>query len=287
MQAMGSTATRSVGASTTWVPRAPFDSPFGLLRHITVGGLSGLVAGILVGGIGGRLFMRFAGVAAGERGAGMQTEAGFTVGEITLAGTFALVLFVGIFTGVMGATAYLAFRPWLAWAGRWRGVVFGVVLFGLGSALSDIMNTDNVDFLILRNSELLVALILGLFLAFGGVMDSVFSYLDVRMPGKQDRSKGLIAVYAGLTMIGFLIVAAPGSAGLSLGQLCDCEVPVRAILSYTIVTVATLIFWISSIVKHPMTWVRKFATVVGYLGTLGVVIFGLIRAISDALDIIG
>jgi hypothetical protein len=284
---MGSTATRTVGASRTWVPHGPFDSAFGLLRHITVGGLSGLATGILVGGIGGRLLMRIAGAAAGERGAGMRTEAGFTVGEITFGGTVALVLFIGIFSGVIGATAYLVFRPWLAWAGRWRGVVFGVVLFGLGSATSDMMNTDNVDFIILRNSELLVALIFGLFLAFGAVMDSLFSYLDARMPGGQASSKGLIAVYAGLTLIGFVIVAAPGSAGLALGELCDCETPVRAMLSYTIVSLATLVFWIGSIVKRPTDGLLKVAAVFGYLGTGGVVLFGLIRAITDAADIIG
>ena len=283
---MASTATRSIGTSATWVPHAPFGSAFGLFRHITIGGLSGLVAGLLVGGIGGRLFMRIAGAAAGERGAGMRTEAGFTVGEITLEGSIALILFIGIFSGVIGATAYLVFRPWLAWAGRWRGVVFGTVLFGLGSATSDIMNTDNVDFIILRNSELLVTLIFALFLAFGAVIDWVFSYLDARMPGKQDRSKGLIAVYVGLTVIGFLIVAAPGSAGAGLGQVCDCEAPIRAIMSYTIVSVATVIFWIGSILKRPIAWVSKTAAVLGYLGTAGVVIFGFIRAISDASDII-
>ena len=149
------------------------------------------------------------------------------------------------------------------------------------------MNTDNVDFIILRNSELLVALIFSLFLAFGVVMDSVFSYLNARMPGKHDRSTGLIAVYIGLTLIGFLIVAAPGSAGAALGQFCDCETPIRAILSYTVVAVATLVFWVSSIVKRPMAWVLNVAAAFGYLGTLGVVIFGLIRAISDAADIIG
>ena len=284
---MGSTATRTTAASTAWIPHAPFDSAFGLFRHITVGGLSGLTAGVLVGGVGGRLFMRIAGAVAGERGAGMQTEAGFTVGEITLAGTIFLILFIGIFTGVIGTAVYLAFRPWLAWAGRWRGLAFGVVLFSLGSATSDMMNTDNVDFLILRNSELLVALIFGLFLAFGVVIDSVFSYLNARMPGKEHHSKSLAAVYGALSVFGLLIFAAPGSALLSGGDpLCDCDPPVRATISFAVVLVATLVFWLASIVKRPTSWVLKAAAVVGYLGTAGVVVFGLIRAITDAANII-
>lgn len=284
---MDSTATRTAGASTTWIPHAPFDSVFGLLRHITVGGLSGLAAGILVGGIGGRLFMRIAGAVAGERGAGMRTEAGFTVGELTLEGTIFLILFIGIFTGLIGTTIYLAFRPWLAWAGRWRGLVFGVVLFGFGSATSDIMNPDNVDFIILRNSELLVALIFGLFLAFGVVIDAMFSLLDARMPGKGRPSGSLVAVYGVVSLIGLLIVAAPGSALFGGSEVCDCEAPVRASISFVVVFLATLVFWITSIVKRPASSVAKVAAVLGYLGTLGVVIFGLIRAISDAVKIIG
>lgn len=285
---MGSTATRSAGASATWIPHAPFDSTFGLLRHITVGGLSGLTAGILVGGIGGRLFMRIAGAAAGERGAGAQTEAGFTVGEITLGGTIFLIIFIGIFTGVIGAAIYLAFRPWLSWAGRWRGLAFGVVLFSLGSATSDIMNTDNVDFVILRNGELLVALIFGLFLAFGAVIDSTFSYLDTRIPGKERQSKSLLAVYGVLSVLGFLMVSAPGSAFVGGGDpFCDCDVPVRASIAFVVVLVATVLFWIGSIVKRPISWMTAASSVLGYVGTLGVLVFGLIRAISDAVDIIG
>ena len=285
---MGSIATRSTGASTTWVPHAPFDSAFGLFRHITVGGLSGLVAGLLVGGIGGRLFMRIAGAAAGERGAGMRTEAGFTVGEITLEGTIFLIVFIGIFTGVIGTAVYLAVRPWLAWSGRWRGLAFGIVLFSLGSATSDMMNPDNVDFFILRNSELLVALIFGLFLAFGVVIDSMFSYLNGRMPGSERRSKSLAAVYGALSLLGFLIVAAPGSALLGGGApLCDCDAPVRASISFVVVLIATLMFWLGSVVTRPVPSILKVAAGLGYAGTLGVVIFGLIRALSDAADIIG
>jgi hypothetical protein len=284
---MGSTATRPVGARATLVPHAEFDSAFGLFRHITIGGLSGLTAGILVGGVGGRLFMRIAGAVAGERGAGAQTEAGFTVGELTLEGTIFLIIFIGIFTGVMGAAIYLAFRPWLAWAGRWSGLAFGVVLFGLGSATSDIMNTDNVDFIILRNSELLVTLIFALFLAFGVVVDGMFSYLDARMPGKERHSRITTVVYVVVSAIGLLMVAAPGSAAIGGDALCDCDSPVRAWTSFAIVFLATLVFWILSIVKRPTSGALKAAAVLGYLGTLGVVIFGLMRAISDAADIIG
>lgn len=285
---MGPTVTRPVVASRTWIPHAPFNTVFGLVRHITIGGLAGLATGFLVAGIGGRLFMRIAGAASGERGAGLQTEAGFTVGEITLEGTIFLIVFIGILAGVLGAFTYLAFRPWLAWAGRWRGLANGVVLFSLGSATSDMMNTDNIDFIILRNSELLVLLIFGLFVAFGVVIDFIFSYLDARMPDSERHSRSLAIGYGALSVFGLLIVAAPGSALVGGGDpFCDCDAPVRASIAFVVVLVATLVFWIGSIVKRPISWVTVVSSALGYLGTLGVVIFGLIRAISDAADIIG
>jgi hypothetical protein len=162
--------------------RPPFRTPLSLLRFLTVSGLAGLVAGIIVGGAGARLFMRIAGAAAGERARGATTEAGFTVGEITVGGTVELVVFVGIFAGIVGASLYVLFRPWLAWAGPWRGTAFGVVLFALGSATSDVLNPDNVDFAILGNEFLVVATAFALFIGFGALIDAAF-----RWPGRLHR----------------------------------------------------------------------------------------------------
>ena len=115
----------------SWQP----DSPSGLVRHIATVGISGIVTGLMVGGLGGRLFMRIAGATAPESAQGARTEAGFRVGEVTAAGTIELVVFVGIFVGIVGAVLFGVFRPWLSWAGRYRGAAFGVVLFALGGRL--------------------------------------------------------------------------------------------------------------------------------------------------------
>jgi hypothetical protein len=44
--------------------------------------------------------------------------------------------------------------------------------------------------------------------------------------------------------------------------------------------------WLAAIVRVP-TWVIRIATTAGVLGVAGVFVFGLMRAISDAADIIG
>jgi hypothetical protein len=286
MEAMPQAAIQSRKAESRWSYDAPFDSWFGLVRHVTAGGLAGLTAGFLVGGVGGRVFMRIAGAASGTRGSGRITEAGFTVGEVTVGGSGFLVVFLGIASGIVAAGMYLAMRPWLGWSRRLRGVVFGVVLFALTSATSDLMNPDNVDFFILGNGPLLVALIVGLFVGFGVVIDWVFRWLDHRLPGEEGGWRSVGVPYAVFAVVGTMAVLLLGSAILLGGDgVCDCDPPVRASWSFLVVFASTSVMWICAIVRLPSS-VARAATVTGYLGTAGVVIFGLIRAISDASDII-
>lgn len=283
---MNVAATSASRRGSPWASAAPFVSWFGLFRHVAIGGLAGLAAGVLVGGIGSRLFMRIAGAASGARGFGRTTEAGFTVGEVTFGGTLGLVLFVGILSGIVGAGMYLAMQPWLGWARRWSGVAFGVLLFGLTSATSDLMNPDNIDFFILGNGPLLVALIVGLFIGFGVVIEALYRYLDARLPGAEAGRRSAGIVYAVLSAVGVLLVASLGSAVLGGGEgICGCEAPVRASWSFLVVLASTVVLWIGAVTQLP-AWLGRIAIVTGYLGTAGVLVFGLIRAISDAGDII-
>ncbi len=285
-EAMSQAAAQPRKSGSRWSHDAPFDSWFGLVRHVTAGGLAGLTAGFLVGGVGGRVFMRIAGAASGTRGSGRVTEAGFTVGEVTFGGSGFLIVFLGIASGIAGAGIYLAMRPWLGWAHRLRGVVFGVVLFALTSATSDLMNPDNVDFFILGNGPLLVALIVGLFVGFGVVIDWVFRWLDHRLPGEERGWRSVGVPFAVFAVVGTMAVLSLGSAILSGGGgFCDCDSPVLASWSFLVVFVSTSVMWICAIARLP-SWVARAATVTGYLGTAGVLIFGLIRAISDASEII-
>ena len=121
---METSQTDTSTAVRRFVPEPPFSSLRGLARYVAIAGLAGLIAGFLVGGIGGRLFMRIAGAAAPDRAQGAGTEAGFTVGEVTAEGTIGLIVFIGIFVGVIGAVVYVVSIPWLSWAGRWRGLLF-------------------------------------------------------------------------------------------------------------------------------------------------------------------
>lgn len=268
------------------VPDPPFGSFMGLARHIAVAGVAGLFTGVVVGGMGGRLFMRIAGAAAPDRIEGFGTEAGFRVGEVTFGGSLALIIFIGLLSGVAGAALFLVFDAWMSWA-RWaRGLVFGVLLFGLASATSDMMNPDNFDFTILGNSALLVALIFLLFLTFGVVMDRPVRFLDRRFPGVEGDTATSNGLYVALAVTGLLAVGAIVPILFTDG-FCDCDPPLVASWSVVVAGLGTLIWWATSLMTSLPSSARHVGAFLGFSGLAGSLVFGLFRAITDAIEIIG
>ncbi|HXF03264.1 MAG TPA: hypothetical protein VN601_09770, partial [Arthrobacter sp.] len=87
--------------------------------------VSGGVAGLCMAGAGGRLVMRLLAVTSPEDD-GRLTDAGQTIGEISLEGTFGFVVF-GMAIGCATALLYGAVRWWLP-AGRVGGAAFGLLL---------------------------------------------------------------------------------------------------------------------------------------------------------------
>jgi hypothetical protein len=138
------------------------------LREAGACSLAGMIVGVLVGGLGGRLAMRITAIAAGPSLRGVSTDAGFPVGEITGLGTIGLVIFAGLLGGAIGGLFYAVVRPWLAGLGRWQGVAFGVLLLGvLGSAVLDPLNGDFGRFGLVG---LNVAMFAALFVVFGALV---------------------------------------------------------------------------------------------------------------------
>jgi hypothetical protein len=279
---MDPTSTKTSAAGRSFVPKAPFASLGGLARHITIAGFSGLIAGILVGGFGSRLFMRIAGAIADDVAQGKSTEAGFTVGEVTFGGSIGLVIFIGIFSGLAAAVYYVMLLPWITWLGRLRGAMFGFIGFAAASATSDLMNPDNIDFFILKNEPIVVGMIVVLFIVFGIVIDESYRLIAGRMP-LPDRNVN--PVYYTLAGIGLLI--GTGLASVLLGSSgCECE-PVLGISgSVLAVGIATAAWWISVLVSGTPRWLGRASAVLGYASVVALLTFGLIRAISDAVDII-
>ncbi|MGH2679958.1 MAG: hypothetical protein ACRDG8_05665 [Actinomycetota bacterium] len=175
------------------------------------------IAGILVGGIGSRLAMRLAAIAAPEA-RGMVTENGNVVGDITVGGTFGLLVIAGVGSAIVGAAAALVLRPWLPRRTVARGLVFGGFLLPLGGGV--VVDAGNADFSILGDDLLNVTVLSMLFVAFGLVAAGTIGILEGRVPP----AAALTPRRWGLSMLCALAVV-PGFA-LLLTQLA----PERALL---------------------------------------------------------
>ena len=114
----------------------------------------GVVLGVLVGGVGGRLAMLLL-ARLNPLASGVTSDDGFTIGQFTVADTLNLLL-AGAFLGLLGAGSYALVRGLLI-GPRW----FQVLSISLGPATvvgAAIVHTDGVDFQLLHPTWLAIAL---------------------------------------------------------------------------------------------------------------------------------
>ncbi len=175
------------------------------IRAAGIGSLAGALSGFVVGGIGGRLAMRISAIVAGPGMVGETTENGNRVGDITVEGTVGLILFGGIFAGILGGLAYEVVRPWFATFGGWRGSVFGLVL--LAAIGSVIINPDNIDFRRFGSPALNTFLFALLFILFGVVLVPIEERMRRAVPDLQLRPQGIGATIAEAAVILALLPA--------------------------------------------------------------------------------
>jgi hypothetical protein len=115
------------------------------LWYLTVAVASGVGAGLLAAGAGGRLVMRLLAVTAGPTAQGRVTEAEEVVGRISVDGTLGFVVFTGLFVGLATGVLYLLVRRWLP-AGRTGGLAYGALLLVVAGTRLDPLRPGNPDF---------------------------------------------------------------------------------------------------------------------------------------------
>jgi len=154
---------------------------------------SGVIAGLLVGGLGGRLFMRIMAATSDDRVHGTLTDAEEPIGRVTTGGTIGLIVFGGLFGGFVMMLLYRVLRPWLP-AQAWRaGVLVGVISLGAFGGLSGMLDRDNKDFEILSPTSLAATLVVVGAVFFGVVLVSVYERLDRGMAHLDHASLGILA----------------------------------------------------------------------------------------------
>ena len=173
-----------------------------IARDIARGGLAGLMTGILVAGIGGRVVMRLAALLVPEA-TGLVTENGNRIGEITIEGTIALILLAGLFFGLSGAVVWIVVAPWIPLSSPGRALLAGPIAVALtGIALIDGFNHD---FASLRYHPAVVALLLLLVALVGASMAWFDTWLETRLP-RPGASRGADSAFLLITLAGGLLI---------------------------------------------------------------------------------
>lgn len=207
----------------------------GILRDIARGGLAGLLAGIVVAGIGGRIVMRAAALIV-PAAAGEPTENGNRIGDITLGGSVGLIVVVGLLLGIAFGVAWVVISPWLPDRAVVRGLVAAPVAVGLGSFA--LIDRFNPDFAVLGHDAVVVAVLVGLVASAAPALVFFDGWLDRRLPRPASSRSTSAAVYAVVAVI-----------GVALGSLLTMQQVFRSDsqpLGFTIIGMAivTLAWWV-------------------------------------------
>ena len=180
-----------------------------ILRDIARGGLAGLAVGIVVGGLGGRLAMRLIALIVPES-TGRFTENGNRIGDITLGGTFALLIFGGLFAGIFLAVIWVVVSPWLPRSLGPRVVAAIPLAIGLGAF--GVIVGSNTDFIVLGFEPSVVVVLLAFVGLVGASMAVVDAWLDRRLPRPRSSRSPEAGGYLAISLVGavfaFGVVAA-------------------------------------------------------------------------------
>ena len=183
------------------------------LWYLTVAVTSGLGAGILAAGAGGRLVMRLLAVTAGADAQGRITEAEQLVGRITVDGTLGFVVFTGLFFGLASGMVFVLLHRWLP-AGWVGGLAYGVLLLVVAGTRLEPLRRDNPDFDLVGPGWLSVATFAALVVFHGLLVAALAGRLSRAVP-LLAASPGAIAAHAPLLLL--LLLAPVGLLAAIVG----------------------------------------------------------------------
>jgi hypothetical protein len=181
-------------------------------RNLAPGVIAGFVAGLVVGGAGSRLAMRILALTSDEFVRGAGTEAGATIGEITLEGTLFLLV-AGSILGILGGILYTALRSLVPGSGAMRGLLFGLLLLALTGRF--LVDPNNPDFVILSPAPLAVAMFAALPVLYGLMMVPLAERLDIKV-----RATGHLAFVLVPVVVALIPLMAVGLSGLLVVLAC-------------------------------------------------------------------
>jgi hypothetical protein len=190
--------------------------PRWLARWAAVAVASGLLAGLLAAGAGGRLVMRLLALTSTES-LGQLTEAEAIIGEISVEGTLGFLIFVGLPFGFVSGLVYLAVGRLLpgGWIG---GSLFGLLLLVLGSTRTDPLRSENLDFNLVGPDWLAVAAFVALAVFHGMLVVALgrrlsLAWLPSEGPPLPERWRAHTRFGGRLAVVVAALLALPGFLG--------------------------------------------------------------------------
>jgi hypothetical protein len=195
----------TTGVATAVQEDAPRARVGGILREIAVGGLAAIIAGVVVGGIGGRLVMRLATLLAPDT-VGRLTANGNRIGTFTVDGSLLLLFFGGAVAGVVAASIWVVARPWLPTRRSHRALASVPLVLAFGTPL--LIEAENPDFDILGHDPVIVAALIVLVAITGPFTVVLDDWLGRRLPTVTSGREPAFALYALVAVIGVLLTAA-------------------------------------------------------------------------------
>jgi hypothetical protein len=136
--------------------------------------VAGIAAGVVMIGLGSRAAMLILRLTSPARVHGVESDDGFTIGEVTLGGTYNLMM-LGAAIGIIGAGTYLMVCRWLIGPLWFRRATTGLAAAVVGGSM--LVHSDGIDFNVLEPKWLAISLFVllpGVFGTFiGSFVDAV------------------------------------------------------------------------------------------------------------------
>lgn len=136
--------------------------------------VAGIPTGALIAGAGSRLAMLLLRLTSPDQVNGITSDDGFTIGQVTIGGTYNLLL-LGAVVGIIGAGVYRLVAPWLIGPLWLRRVTTGLTAGAIVGSM--LIHADGVDFTALKPTWLAIGLFVALpalfGLAIGAAVDAV------------------------------------------------------------------------------------------------------------------
>ena len=193
--------------------------------YATVAIMSGVTAGVVMFGAGGRLVMRLLAITGGSEAQGLVTEAEEIVGDITIGGTLGFIAFTGIFGGTLVGIVYMLIHRWLP-RGRWAGITFGGAFFVLAATRIDPLRPDNKDFDLVGPGWLAVISFALIFVGAGMLLAAVAARYAAALPILSTDARAVAMYVPAYVVLGpsALIFAIPLAVGIG-GAILLTRVP--------------------------------------------------------------